>query len=102
MPSPTNIFSSVARPDCSEIFTCKNNCGITTLQERSMKFYEVLKGENAHSQSTKNIVVNTGQTTALSYLSLMESSMTDIIPFSWVVSLVSPILITVINRGEKK
>lgn len=67
-----------------------------------MKFYEVLKGDNAHSQSTKSIVVNTGQTTALSYLSLMEPSMTDIIPFSWVLSHLSPILITAMNTEEKK
>lgn len=67
------------------------------LRETSMKFYEVLKGDNAHLQSTESTVVNTGQTTALSYLSLMESSMADIIPFSWVLSHVSLILITAMN-----
>lgn len=67
-----------------------------------MKFYEVLKCDNVHLQSTKSIVVNIGQTTALSYLSLMESSMADIIPFSRVLNHVSPILITAMNTQEKK
>lgn len=64
------------------------------LRERFIKFYEVLKADNVHFQSTKSIVVNIGQITPLSYLSLMVSSMTDIIPFSWVLSHVSPTLIT--------
>lgn len=67
------------------------------LRETSMKFYEVLKGDNVRLQSPESTVVNTGQTTALSYLSLMESSMADIIPFSWVLSHVSLILITAMN-----
>lgn len=72
------------------------------LRERFIKFYEVLNGDNIHLQSTKSAVVNIGQTTALSFLSLMVPSMTDIIPFSWVLSHVSPILITTVNTQAKK
>lgn len=53
-----------------------------------MKFYEVLKGDNIHLQKTKSLQLTTGQTTGqttvLSYPSLMVPPMVEVIPFSWV------------------